>query len=89
MNILRWLFGLLLVVSVSLGLCLGGLVLTESGQEEMATRWRSFQNREALRVRARRDLEALGRKPRRLWTAEDRAKDAVARQALRDMGESP
>jgi hypothetical protein len=93
MNFFRSSLALALALVVALGLCFTGCLLTERGMGDLATRWRSLRNRDALRVRARRDLLDLARKygdlPLEKWTPTDWARHAAALTVLRDLGEQP
>jgi hypothetical protein len=93
MNFFRWSLTLALALVVAVGLCFTGCLLTERGMGELATRWRSFQDRDELRVRAGRDLRELAQKygntPFERWVPVDRARHAAALAVLKDLGEQP
>jgi hypothetical protein len=62
MKLLRAFFLLTAALVVATLCAFGGCLLTERGMDDLGTRWRSLQNRDALRVRARRDLLQLAEK---------------------------
>jgi hypothetical protein len=89
--------GLLLVLA-AIGSCAAAAVSAcllpgciDQGRLEVA--WESFLNRADPVRKARRTLEELERKhgnrPVEHWPAEDRARRALATNALRQLGEAP